>query len=53
VDQAAVGQVFKLLAVVLLELVHLIKVTLVELDKVLALITVLEAVVLVQLERQV
>tara|TARA_R110000824_G_scaffold44119_2_gene128569 strand:- start:112 stop:273 length:162 start_codon:yes stop_codon:yes gene_type:complete len=53
VDQAAVGQVFKLLVEVLLVLVHLIKVTLVEWDKVLTLITVLEAVVLVQLERQV
>ena len=47
------GQVFKPLVEVLLVLVHLIKVTLVEWDKVLTLITVLEAVVLERLERQV
>tara|TARA_R110002020_G_scaffold467166_1_gene690475 strand:- start:236 stop:388 length:153 start_codon:yes stop_codon:yes gene_type:complete len=49
VDQAAVGEVLKLLAVVLLELAHPIKVTLVVSRRVVALITVAAAVVLVQL----
>tara|TARA_R110002020_G_scaffold48664_1_gene138563 strand:- start:369 stop:521 length:153 start_codon:yes stop_codon:yes gene_type:complete len=49
VDQAAVGQVLKLLAVVLLGLAHPIKVTLVVWGRVETLITVAAAAVQVQL----
>tara|TARA_R110002051_G_scaffold278908_1_gene340356 strand:+ start:279 stop:431 length:153 start_codon:yes stop_codon:yes gene_type:complete len=49
VGQAAVGQVFKLLVDLLLELGHPIKVTLVVSRRVVALITVVAAAVQVQL----